>query len=81
MTIISVMAPPPHKVEGGGGMSCEIGNLCESAFVFTSMCIFSPTHWPLGQDPPKAFLFRVFLLNSLFQALAIDCLDRLFAPM
>ena len=24
-----------------------------------SFFIFFPTHWPLGQDPPKRFLFRV----------------------
>ena len=24
-----------------------------------------PTHWPLGQEPPKAFLFRVYAALAL----------------
>ena len=81
MTIISVMAPPPIKWKGWGhvlqGMTDHV-----KAFLWPRLrALFFPTHWPLGQDPPKAFLFRVFLLNSFPQDLALDCLARLLAPI
>ena len=32
---------------------------------------FSPTPWPLGQNPPKVFRFRVFFLNSFSKTICL----------
>ena len=65
LVIISVMAPPPFNLfkEGGGGIfvCSEQVYVKVSSGCSVSQLLFlkNPTHWPLGQEPPKTLLFRV----------------------
>ncbi len=64
MKIFSVMAPTPSiKWKGGRGHVVAVVNLMIKfimGFVFSVRFLnYYPTHWPLGQDPPKALLFIV----------------------
>ena len=56
---------PLHKMEGGWGRILGSVTTTRRWYCFRHIfCdFFFPTHWPLGQEPPNALLFRVYILN------------------